>query len=160
MQDALQLCLWLHRDLILVPSFVGHFVGRLSTRIVFHNQSYPKQRKLQSNKIEKMKLEKNNVCLIFMNILRPTRNSGVSCHWFPPKIFGVLTWDMELPFPFCLFPSSPHDQIFCGMLFKFLFHFSRNYRLKGWVPWETTQAWSKEFLDPSSPSKGHANFNF
>jgi hypothetical protein len=155
MQDALQLCLWLHRDLILVPSFVGHFVRRLSRRIVFHNQSYPKQRKLQSNKIEKMKLEKNNVCLIFMNILRPTRNSGVSCQWFPPKIFAVLTWDMELPF--LKFTTWP---IFYEMLFKFLFHFSGNYRLKGWVHWETTQAWSKEFLDPSSPSKGHANFNF
>jgi hypothetical protein len=91
MQDALQLCLWLLRDLILAPSFVGHFVGKLSRRIVFHNQSYPKLRKLQSNKIEKMKLEKNNVCLIFMNILRPARNSGVSCHWFPPKIFAILT---------------------------------------------------------------------
>jgi hypothetical protein len=102
----------------------------------------------------KIELEKNNVCLIFMNILRPTKNSGVSCHWFPPKIFAILTWDMELPFPFSLFPSSPHDQFFMKCYLKFLFHFSGNYRLKGWVPWETTQAWSKEFLDPSSPSKG------
>jgi hypothetical protein len=99
-----------------------------------------------------------------MNILRPTRNSGVELPWVPTHAICRIDLKYGVPFSILPFPKFTTWQKIYGMLFKFLFHFSGNHRLKGWVPWETTQAWSRSFwillpLQRDMPTLTSSNLN-